>query len=258
LVRVGEGLRESLTKSRLRGNIDDQLEREFEHLRGPWFDLHHRYFRRVSHFGEELLLDRLLELTSEATACVRAAIGTESQLVNPRTMDIDRKAFFSHRVLSELVALASAVPSRDTLKIANVLPTLQEVFKSLDRDFISKPPAAKLADLTKLGLLEQYFQQVYGSGNLWRAVRTLRWAAYLQSVSEIYPASELPKQAVLQALLRLQLQMNALTVSFKVNDDLKPTLAETLPQLVREMRKFPLSLAARHDVSGFVAVWRFE
>ncbi len=132
-------------------------------------------------------------------------------------MDIDRKSFFTHRVLSELVILSNN-PVREGFKIANVVPTILEVFRSLDRDFISKSIGGKLADIVKLGLLEQYLKQVYGCNNLWRAVRTLRWAAYLQSVSELYPASPLPKQAVLQALLRLQLQLNTVAATFKVND----------------------------------------
>ena len=47
-------------------------------------------------------------------------------------------------------------------------------------------------------------------------------------------------------------------ISFKVNDDAKSFLSASVPSLMKEMRKLPLTLAARHDISGFTAVWRFE
>jgi len=62
----------------------------------------------------------------------------------------------------------------------------------------------------------------------------------------------------LQALLRTQLKMGATATSFKAKDDVKSFLSASVPPLIKEMRKLPLTLAARHDVSGFTAVWRFE
>lgn len=58
-----------------------------------------------------MLLDRLLELTGEMANYVRTVMGSENPLVNPKTMDIDRKSFFTHRILSEIVTLSNS-PAR--------------------------------------------------------------------------------------------------------------------------------------------------
>jgi hypothetical protein len=85
---------------------------------------------------------------------VQETIGTESQLIDPKKMDVDRKTFFSHRILSELLSLANTHNSpKESLKIANLLPTLEQVFNALDREFIGKSFGGKLSDLVKLGLL---------------------------------------------------------------------------------------------------------
>lgn len=100
-------------------------------------------------------------------------------------------------------------------------------------------------------------KKAYGEGNLWKAIRTLRSTAYLQSVAELYPTASLPKTAVLQALLQIQLQMNAASLSLPQRDELAPAITEKVQPLIKEMRRFQLTIAARHDVSGFVAIFRY-
>lgn len=154
-------------------------------------------------------MQRLLEVCNQIAQMVRSWFPEDSHLVDRRTMDINRKAFFSHRILNELLALSANPPSRDSFKIINIPETLEEVFRQLDNDFISKPTGGKINETVKLALLEQYFSRTFGKSSLSTAMRTLRRISYLQTVSELYPASSLPSQQLLQALLRLQLLLNA-------------------------------------------------
>jgi hypothetical protein len=259
LGRASEELRESLTKSRVRGNIDGLLDKALEGLKPVWFELYHGYFRRISVYGQELMLDRLNEICSSIAECVRQSFPEDAQLINLKTMDIERKLFFTHRILNELVALTNRTTIRmESLKIVNISRILDEVFSYLDNEFISKGVGGKISEIVKLSLLEQYFSRIYGHGNLWRAIRTLKYIGYLESIAELYPSSDLGKEQILQALLKLQLEMNSLALSLKQSDEYKAILEEKVPPIIKEMRKFPLTLAAKHDISGFVAVFRFR
>lgn len=80
----------------------------------------------------------------------------------------------------------------------------------------------------------------------------------MQGASELYINRPEPKEAILQALLRLQLQMNEISVAFREDDQYRAFLSERVPNLIKEMRKYPLTLAAKHDISGFQALWRYS
>lgn len=51
--------------------------------------------------------------------------------------------------------------------------------------------------------------------------------------------------------------MGEINVSFKEVDEFQTYLDDNVMRLVREMRRYPLTLAVKHDVSGFVAVFRY-
>jgi hypothetical protein len=94
--------------------------------------------------------------------------------------------------------------------------------------------------------------------NLQTAIRTLRKIAYYQSLADIYPTCTDDKNILLGGLLQLQLKMGEVNVSFKEVDEFQPFLDGKVMRLVKEMRRYPLTLAVRHDVSGFVAVFRYS
>ena len=62
---------------------------------------------------------------------------------------------------------------------------------------------------------------------------------------------------MLQALLQIQLQINASSLILPQRDELAPAITEKVQPLIKEMRRFQLTIAARHDVSGFVAIFRY-
>ena len=85
----------------------------------------------------------------------------------------------------------------------------------------------------------------------------MRKIAYYQSLADIYPTSTDDKNVLLGGLLQLQFKMGEINASFKEGDEFQKILDDSVMRLVKEMRRYPLTLAVKHDISGFIAVFRY-
>lgn len=85
----------------------------------------------------------------------------------------------------------------------------------------------------------------------------MRNIAYYQSLADIYPTSTDNQNILLEGLLQIQFKMGEINTSFKENDEFQKLLDDNIMRLVKEMRRYPLTLAVKHDISGFMAVFRY-
>ena len=81
--------------------------------------------------------------------------------------------------------------------------------------------------------------------------------AYYQTLADIYPTSTDNRNVLFDGLLQLQFRMGEINVNIKENDEFQKLLDDNVMRLVKEMRRYPLTLAVKHDISGFMAVFRY-
>lgn len=109
------------------------MESNFHLLTDSWIHLHASYFRHLSPIGEELMLDKMLELVESFSHKLHQRISslTEIPEILARSMDIDRSFFYTYRVLLALdeMTIQGQPADIEKFRITNLDAVLQRTFE---------------------------------------------------------------------------------------------------------------------------------
>ena len=125
---IGQAIEQVLEKSKGTMNIDSQLEQQFAPLQQTWLDLFHHFYRKLSPYGGELLEGEVEWVCGRLTDMLEECWGREEWLQGSR-MQLERKYFFTYRVLLELRHLVRKSPNGELFKIVNVSDILDDIYR---------------------------------------------------------------------------------------------------------------------------------